>query len=177
VADYAGSVAAAAGWLRGEDGGTAVSGLRTRMAALGADRRFEEAAQLRDQLEALERVRSALGRLRAAAARSGVLLAADMDDRFVQAFACAGGRVVARRRLPRAGDAALECAPLVAPLRSALESRPVPLRPDQADVAHVIAAAFARPGRSVVAVPLSADAVASAATHIAVRRERVPLRR
>jgi hypothetical protein len=85
--------------------------------------------------------------------------------------------VVARRRLPRAGDAALECAPLIAPLRTALESRPVPLRPDQADVAHLIAAAFARPGRSVVAVPLSADAVASAATHIAVRRERVPLRR
>ena len=177
VQEYARSVAAAAGWLRGEDGGTAVSGLRMRMAALGADQRFEEAAQLRDQLEALERVRTALGRLRAAAARSGVLLAADMDDRFVQAFACAGGRVVARRRLPRAGDAALECAPLIAPLRAALAARPAPLRPDQADVAHLISAAFARPGRSVVAVPLGADAVASAATHIAARRGRVPLRR
>ena len=175
--EYARSVAAAAGWLRGDDGGTVASGLRMRMAALGADRRFEEAAQLRDQLEALERVRSALGRLRAAAARSGVLLAADTDDRFVQAFACAGGRVVGRRRLPRAGDAALECAPLIAPLRTALAARPAPLRPDQADVAHLIAAAFARPGRSVVAVPLGPDAVASAATHIAVRRGRVPLRR
>jgi DNA polymerase-3 subunit epsilon len=177
VQEYARSVAAAAGWLRGEDGGTVASGLRMRMAALGADQRFEEAAQLRDQLEALERVRSALGRLRAAAARSGVLLAADTDDRFVQAFACAGGRVVGRRRLPRAGDAALECAPLIAPLRTALAARPAPLRPDQADVAHLIAAAFARPGRSVVAVPLGPDAVASAATHIALRRGRVPLRR
>jgi DNA polymerase-3 subunit epsilon len=177
VGEYAGSVAAAAGWLRGEDGGTAVSGLRMRMAALGADQRFEEAAQLRDQLEALERVRTALGRLRAAAARTGVLLAADMDDRFVQAFACAGGRVVARRRLPRAGDAALECAPLIAPLRAALAARPAPLRPDQADVAHLISAAFARPGRSVVAVSLGPDAITSAATHIAARRGRVPLRR
>ena len=53
-----------------------------------------------------------LGRLRAAAARSGVLLAADTDDRFVQAFACAGGRVVGRLRLP-VGHAALECAPLI----------------------------------------------------------------
>jgi hypothetical protein len=148
-----------------------------RMATLGADQRFEEAAQLRDQLEALERVRTALGRLRAAAARTGVLLAADMDDRFVQAFACAGGRVVARRRLPRAGDAALECAPLIAPLRAALAARPAPLRPDQADVAHLISAAFARPGRSVVAVPLGADAMPSAAAHIAARRGRVPLRR
>ena len=44
-------------------------------------------------------------------------------------------------------------------------------------VIGLFAAAFARPGRSVVAVPLGADAVASAATHIAVRRGRVPLRR
>jgi hypothetical protein len=85
--------------------------------------------------------------------------------------------VVGRRRLPRAGDAALECTPLIAPLRTALAARQAPLRPDQADVAHLIAAAFARPGRSVVAVPLGPDAVASAATHIAARRGRVPLRR
>ncbi len=37
VQEYARSVAAAAGWLRGEDGGTVASGLRMRMAALGAD--------------------------------------------------------------------------------------------------------------------------------------------
>jgi hypothetical protein len=66
---------------------------------------------------------------------------------------------------------------LIAPLRTALAARQAPLRPDQADLAHLIAAAFARPGRSVVAVPLGLDAVASAATHIAARRGRVPLRR
>ena len=91
--EYARSVAAAAGWLRGEDGGTVASGLRMGW------RRWERIALRRrpscaTSWRALERVRSALGRLRAAAARSGVLLAADMDDRFVQAFACAGGRVV-----------------------------------------------------------------------------------
>src|SRR3954471_11766314 len=102
------------------------------MAPLGADQRFDDAAQPRAQPARLQRVRTALGRLRAAAARSGVLLAADTDDRFVQAFACAGGRVVGRRRLPRAGDAALECAPLIAPLRTALAAGPAPLRPDQA---------------------------------------------
>ena len=177
MGEYARSVAAAAGWLRGEDGGTAASGLRMRMAALGADRRFEEAAQLRDQLEALERVRTALGRLRAAAARSGVLLAADMDDRFVQAFACAGGRVVARRRLPRAGDAALECAPLITPLRAALDGQagtaaPRPGRRRASDLR--------RPSRGPAAASWRcrwARSVASAATHIAARRGRVPLRR
>ena len=173
---YARGVTAAADWLRGGDGGAAVVGLRTRMAALSAERRFEEAAGLRDQLDALDRVRSALGRLRQAAGRSGVLLAADMDDRFVQAFACAGGRVVARRRLPRAGDAALECAPLLAALAAALSGTPMPLAADQVDAALLIGAAFARPGRNVTAVPLAADDVGSAPRRVAAGRTRVRLR-
>ena len=56
----------------------------------------------------------------APAAAHGVLLAPDTDDRFVQAFACAGGRVVARRRLPRAGDGRLEAEPLLAALAHGL---------------------------------------------------------
>ncbi|MDX6522957.1 MAG: hypothetical protein QOI17_470, partial [Gaiellales bacterium] len=174
---HAAAVTAAAGWLQGEDDGGAVSAMRSRMAALGAERRYEQAAELRDQLEALEKVRLALARLRRAAARSGVLLAADLDARFVQAFACAGGRVVARRRLPRGGDAMLETAPLMASLAAAMAARPVPLAADQADIAHVIAAAFARPGRDLVAVPIAADHAAQAATRVAAARHAVPFRR
>jgi DNA polymerase III subunit epsilon len=174
---HSAAVTAAAGWLRGEDDGGAVSAMRARMAALGAERRYEQAAELRDQLEALEKVRLALVRLRRAAARSGVLLAADMDARFVQAFACAGGRVVARRRLPRGGDAMLETSPLVASLDIALAARPLPLAADQADIAHIIAAAFARPGRDLVAVPIAADHGGRAAMRVAAARRAVPFRR
>jgi DNA polymerase III subunit epsilon len=173
---YGRAVAAAADWLRGGDGGAAIAGLRARMAALSDDRRFEEAAGLRDQLDALERVRTALGRVRKAAGRSGVLLSSDIDDRFVQAFACAGGRVVARRRLPRSGDAALECAPLLAALEAALAGAPAPLAPDQVDEALLIGSSFARPGRNVVAVPIAADEVGSAARRVAAGRGRVRLR-
>jgi excinuclease UvrABC nuclease subunit len=151
--------------------------MRARMAALGSERRFEQAAELRDALDALESARLALARLRRAAERTGVVLTADLDDRFVQAFACAGGRVVARRRLPRAGDAMLETAPLIASLEAALAARPSPLEPDQADVAHVVAAAFSRPGRHLAAVPIRPGQTGGAAGRISAARHRVPCRR
>jgi len=174
---YAAAVARAAAWLRGEEGSDPVAGQRARMAALAAERRFEEAAQLRDQLDALEGVRTALARLRRAAAREGVLLAADVDDRFVQAFACTGGRIVGRRRLPRGGDAALESVPLLAALDAA-RSRPLaPLGADEADIAHVVAAAFARPGRDVAAVPSAGRAERDLVAAVGTARRRVPLRR
>jgi DNA polymerase-3 subunit epsilon len=174
---YADAVARARLWLVTGDDGGAAAGLRLRMAAHAADRRFEEAAELRDRLDALDSVGRRLARLRNAAKRSGVLLAADIDDRFVQAFACAGGRVVARRRLPRAGDAMLEAEPLAAALREALAQPAATLAADQADAATVVTAAFARPGRDVVAVPITQDAISRAASAVAARRARVPLRR
>jgi DNA polymerase III subunit epsilon len=174
---YADAVTRTRRWLETGDDGGAAAGLRLRMAAYAADRRFEEAAELRDRLDALDTVARRLARLRRAAERTGVLLAADIDDRFVQAFACTGGRVVARRRLPRAGDAMLEAEPLVAALREAVARPPATLAADQADTAAVVAAAFARPGRDVVAVPFRPEDLRGAASAVALRRGRVPLRR
>jgi len=164
-------------WLTGEDDGRAAATLRARMVALGEQRRYEQAAELRDRLDALEGVRLRLARLRRAVAISGVLLAADVDRRFVQAFACAGGRVVGRRRLPRAGGAQLECEALLTALRAAIVARPCPLAPDQSEAARLIAAAFARPGRDVTAIPLPAGGLDGATSLVAVARARVPFRR
>jgi hypothetical protein len=108
---------------------------------------------------------------------SGVLLAADVDRRFVQAFACARGRVVGRRRLPRSGGAQLECRPLLASLELALAAKRAPLAADQADSARLITAAFARPGRDVTAIPLAIDRLDTAITLVASGRARVPFRR
>jgi DNA polymerase III subunit epsilon len=164
-------------WLEGDDDGSAAAVLRARMVALGEQRRYEQAAELRDRLEALESVRLRLARLRRAVAVSGVLLAADVDRRFVQAFACAGGRVVGRRRLPRSGGAQLECRPLLASLELALAAKRAPLAADQADSARLITAAFARPGRDVTAIPLAIDRLDTAITLVASGRARVPFRR
>ena len=149
---YAAAVGAAQAWLEGDDGGGPQERVRDRMGKLSADRRYEQAAAARDQLAALERGRRALARLRRSAGRSGVVLAPDVDGRFVQAFACAGGRVVARRRLPRAGDGRLEADALVAALAHGLRSPPAPFSPAQADQARVVAAALARPSPSLRAV-------------------------
>jgi DNA polymerase-3 subunit epsilon len=174
---YGDAVRAAAGWLRGDDDADVAAAQRARMAALAADHRFEEAAQLRDELEALEQVKAVLTRLRRAASREGLVIAADLDDRFVQAFACAGGRVVARRRLPRAGDAALELRPLTAALDAARAGPSAPLAPDEADTAHLIAAAFARPGREIAVVSMSGLSAAALPGAVVRARRRVPLRR
>ena len=175
--DHTAAVKAAAGWLSGGHGGEELSRIRARMAALSAERRFEQAAELRDQLDALESVQRSLRRLERAAARRGIVLAADVDDRFVQAFACTGGRVVARRRIPRAGDGVLEIAPLAASLAAVAPVRPAALEPDQADTAHVIAAALARPSRDLAVVKIDNDDGRSAVRRTAVLRERVPYRR
>ncbi|MGZ4430883.1 MAG: exonuclease domain-containing protein [Gaiellales bacterium] len=166
---HAEAVAGAGRWLAGDPQDSPLRALRARMCALRDQLRYEEAASVRDQLDALDATRRALDRLRRARRHRGVLLAADLDPRFVQAFACAGGRVVARRRLPRAGDAALEIAPLLRALAAAAADED-PLEPGEADAAGVLAAAFVRPGRVLRAVP-GADAPG-----IARARRSVPLR-
>jgi len=151
--------------------------VRARMGKLSAERRYEQAAAARDQLAALERGRRALIRLRRSSGRSGIVLAPDVDERFVQSFACAGGRVVARRRLPRAGDGRLEADALVAALAHGLRSPPAPFSPAQADQARVVAAALARPSPSLRAVAIDAATVSDATARLVRLRRTVPLRR
>jgi DNA polymerase III subunit epsilon len=174
---YAAAVSAVGDWLEGDAGRGPQEQVRARMGRLSADRRYEQAAAARDQLAALERGQRALARLRRAANRSGFVLAPDVDERFVQAFACAGGRVVARRRLPRAGDGMLEAAALVAALAHGLRRTPAPFSPAQADQARVVAAALARPSPGLRAVAVDAGTIAEAAPRLVRLRRTVPLRR
>jgi DNA polymerase-3 subunit epsilon len=171
---HATAVAALRAWLAEGDGEPPSSALRMRLCALRDQQRYEEAARARDQLAALERAQRVLGRLQRCGRRSGVLLAPDRDDRFVQAFAVARGRVVARRRLPRAGDARLEVAPLLVAMEAGMHGRWAPFSPIEAQQARIVAAAFARPGLTVQAIPSGPALPASA---IAGRRAGVPLRR
>jgi DNA polymerase-3 subunit epsilon len=150
--------------------------LRARMDRLSGERRYEQAAAARDQLGALDRGGRALARLRRAAGRSGVVLAPDLDERFVQAFACAGGRVVARRRLPRAGDGRLEADQLVAALAHGLHRPPQPFSPAQADQARIVAAVLARPSAGVRALAVDAGTIAEATPRLVRLRGAVPLR-
>jgi DNA polymerase III subunit epsilon len=173
---YADAVEEARLWLEAPAGGAPARHLDERMRRLSAEHRFEDAAAVRDQLAALRTAGRAVERLRRARSRSGVILAPDTDDRFVQAFACAGGRVVARRRLPRAGDGRLEAEPLLAALAHGLAERPAPFSPTAAEQARIVSTALVRPGRSLRAVAVDAAGAMAAAARVVRLRGAVPLR-
>jgi DNA polymerase III subunit epsilon len=180
---YAAAVEATLRWLERGGGGPPERALLARLERLRGQQRYEEAAAARDRLRGLHRALRTLAAVRTALRRAGIVLAPDLDDRFVQAFACRGGIVVGRRRLPRIGDAALELEALV----GSLVASPTPgaaLPAEHAESARIVAAAFTRPGS--VLRPLAADVAALAgdaesrrrlAARVARRRRAVPLRR
>ncbi len=173
---YVAAVDAAGRWLAGDRLADPTPRIEQRMRDLGRQRRFEDAAAVRDQLSALQRVAATLARQRTAVSRAGVVLAPDVDDRFVQAFACVWGSVVARRRLPRAGDAALEAAALVTSIEPALHAAPGPLSAERAERARIVAGALTRVGGATRPVAIDRFSLPRAAGRIAGLRASVPLR-
>ncbi len=173
---YADAIEDARLWLEQPAGGAPAAHLDERMRRLSAEHRYEEAAAARDQLAALRTAGRTIERMRRARLRNGVILAPDTDDRFVQAFACASGRVVARRRLPRAGDGRLEAEPLLAALAHGLAEPPAPFSPTAAEQARLVSTALVRPGRALRAVAVDATTIAAAAPRVVRLRGAVPLR-
>ncbi|MGH2933774.1 MAG: exonuclease domain-containing protein, partial [Gaiellaceae bacterium] len=87
---------------------TAVPRLRRRLASLSNARRFEDAARLRDRLQALEDVCGELDRLTRLRTLERCLLVPAVETGQVRAFFLAGGRIAAERTLPPGGGAHLE---------------------------------------------------------------------
>jgi len=180
---YAAAVRRLVAWLegRGEGAGGAV---RERIAGLVRERRFEEAARQHRRRGALESVDVALAAVRRARARTGLLVAPDLDPDAVRVLAVREGRLVDVRSVPRRGDPAAALArPLGALTRGAepsLASVP-PLGPwlaaNELDSAMVLMAAFAGAATGVQPVPMLPGASsAQIARRVAGARERVPLR-
>ena len=80
--------------------------LRARLRELAECRRYEDAARLRDRIEALEGVTRALRRNDQLLRARCCLLAPAAEAGFVRAVFVAGGRVAAVRRLPANGAGA-----------------------------------------------------------------------
>jgi len=173
---HAAAVDAVRRWLEGDRLADPMPLLERRMRALSAARRFEEAAAARDRLSALRRVSATLARHRTAAGRTGVVLAPDIDGRFVHAFACSGGRVVARRRLPRAGDARLEAESLVAALERAMSAPPEPFTAERAEQARLVAAVLGRSGRETRSIAADRFTLSAVAERVSRLRQSVPFR-
>ncbi|HWH06170.1 MAG TPA: exonuclease domain-containing protein [Gaiellaceae bacterium] len=85
--------------FEGEQPRDALQPLRARLRRLARDLRFEDAARLRDRIEALEQVVRALAELDRLRALELCVLAPARQPGFQRAFFVSGGRVVAARTL------------------------------------------------------------------------------
>jgi DNA polymerase-3 subunit epsilon len=179
---YVRSARALAAWLAGEE--AVLDGpLRERVARLIAQQRFEDARRTTRLLDALRAADAQVASIRRAGRRTGVLLAPDLDPRHVVAFAVVRGALVAKRRLPRAGDPGLELGVVAQAVEralhpaAALEPRAEgPWLPaERYAEALLLAQAFV--GRAPGVVPIACTSPdALALKRVEAARRRVPLR-
>jgi DNA polymerase-3 subunit epsilon len=179
---YTRSARSLAAWLAGEQA-VLDAPLRARVARLIQQQRFEDARKTTRLIDALRTADAHLAAIRRAGRRTGVLLAADLDPRHVVAFAVVRGAIVAKRRLPRAGDPGLELTAVARELERALAPAAAiepraegPWLPaERYAEALLLTHAFAGRARGVVPIPcLAPDALAL--KRIQGARRRVPLR-
>jgi len=132
--------------------------VRRRLAELAEARRYEDAARLRDRLQALEQVCRELERLTRLQAVERCIVTPAAEPGHARAFFIAGGRVAAARTLPPGGGAHLEIETGLAAARHALVS-------DTAfdlDELFLIGTFLRRPPAEMHIVPLRKDAILAA---------------
>jgi DNA polymerase-3 subunit epsilon len=132
--------------------------VRRRLAELADAQRYEDAARLRDRLEALERVCQELERLARLKALRRCLLVPAAEPGHVRAYFVAGGRVAAERTLPPGGGAHLEIEAGLAACRHALVSDTVV----RLDELFLVGTFLRRPPAELQIVPLDKDMILSA---------------
>jgi DNA polymerase-3 subunit epsilon len=149
--------------------------VRRRLAELADARRYEDAARLRDRLQALEQVCRELERLARLRALERCIVAPGAEPGHARAFFIAGGRVAAERALPPGGGAHLEIEAGLAAARRALVSD----THGDLDELHLVGTFLRKPGPELAIVPLEKDAILAGARRVAtpaaVRRSRVPV--
>ncbi len=132
--------------------------LRRRLAELADARRYEDAAGLRDRVQALERVCSELERLARLRGLQRCIVAPAAEPGHARAFFIAGGRVAAERALPPGGGAHLEIEAGLAACRHALVSD----TSGDLDELLLVGTFLRRPGAELQIVPLERDAIIAA---------------
>ena len=179
---YASSARALAAWLAGDEA-VLDAPLRERVARLIGQHRFEDARRTTRLLDALRAADAQVAVIRRAGRRSGLLLAPDLDPRHVVVFAVVRGALVAKRRLPRAGDPGLELGAVARELERAsvpgaeLEPRAEGPWLPAVRYAEALLLAQAFAGRAPGVVPIACTTPdALALKRVDVARRRVPLR-
>jgi DNA polymerase-3 subunit epsilon len=145
---------------------SALPRLRRRLRDLAEERRFEDAARLRDRIAALERVCRELDRLTRLARLQRCVLVPSADAGYVRACFVAGGRVAAERTLPPGGGAVLEVeAGLAAARRALLSCNSLLL--DGLEELRLVETFLRKPPPELRAAPLEREAILRAARQVA----------
>jgi len=140
----------------------ALTRLRRRLAQLADARRYEDAARLRDRIDALERVCKELDRLARLRAVERCLVVPAAEPGHARAFFVAGGRVAAERTLPPGGGAHLEVEAGLAASRRVLGSDP----DGDLDELLLIGTFRRRPPPELAVVPLDREKILAAARRV-----------
>jgi len=136
--------------------------LRKRLAHLSEGLRYEEAARLRDRIEALEHVVDRLRRLEALRRRDLCLIVPAVDPGWRRAFFVSGGTLRAVRSLPPGAGARIEIEAGLALCRTAQPSTE-PLTPEEAEDLLLIDGFVRRPPPELTVLPLEPQRIAAAA--------------
>jgi DNA polymerase III subunit epsilon len=145
--------------------------LRARLARLSDERRYEDAARLRDRIDALVHVCRELDRLAALTSLQRCLVVPAAEPGHARAFFVAGGRVAAARTLPPGGGAQLEVQAGLAAVRHALVSD----TGLDLDELLLIGSFLRRPPPELKVVPLEPRAILAAAARVAGPNGHVPV--
>lgn len=132
--------------------------LRARLGRLSDELRYEEAARLRDRIEALEHVVERLRRLRRLQDLEACLIVPGPDPGWRKAFFVRGGRVLAVRTLPPGGGARLEVETALR-MCSAQENISAPMTPEQAEDVLLLDGFVRRPPSELAVQPLDLDRI------------------
>jgi hypothetical protein len=149
----------------------AITRVRAKIAELAEARRYEDAARVRDRLEALERICRELDRLARLRALRRCFVVPAVDPGHARALFVAGGRIAAVRTLPPGPGAHLEVeAGLAATRRAAKEDEPGDL-----DELVLLGTFLRRPPPELAIVPLGKEPILRAAAACArVHKEGSP---
>jgi DNA polymerase III subunit epsilon len=134
--------------------------LRARLADLSDGLRYEEAARLRDRIEALEDVVDRLRRLERLRKLEACLIAPMTAPGWQKAFFVSGGAVRAVRSLPPGGGARLEIEAGIALCRNS-EAVDDPLEAGQAEDLMLLHGFIRRPPPELTVLPLDAQRIAN----------------
>jgi DNA polymerase-3 subunit epsilon len=136
----------------------ALVALRQRLGRLAAAQRYEDAARLRDGIDALERVVRELQRLERLRAGAWCLLVPSLEAGWTRAYFVAAGRVAASRDLPPGAGAILELEAGLAAARRAQAQGPC-VDPEAADELLLVASFLRRPPPELRVCALTREAI------------------